>query len=116
MLAENLIGLGFLYSVSYIIPILTHEKLFAVRKKWPKCHFQPTFSWVGLALGWGIRRFHSNVYMFPNPTELGISPTPYCVRVVDNPTLRRAGNLFLRHALNILIQLNNYLIITPTRL
>ena len=37
--AENLVGLGLLQSVSYIKPILTHEKLFAVGKKWLKCHF-----------------------------------------------------------------------------
>ena len=37
--AENLVGLGFLSSVSYIKPILTHEKFIAVGKKWPKCHF-----------------------------------------------------------------------------
>ena len=30
-----------------------HEKLFAVGKKWPKRHFLPDFSWVGLTLGWG---------------------------------------------------------------
>ena len=28
------------------------------------------FSWVGLALGGGVRRFHNNIYMFPNPTEI----------------------------------------------
>ena len=33
--AENLVGLGFLYSVSYINPIPTHEKLFAVGKSGP---------------------------------------------------------------------------------
>ena len=31
------------------------------------------FSWVGLALGWGVRRFHDNIYMFSNPTEFGTS-------------------------------------------
>ena len=30
-------------------------------KKWPKCHFSPNFFWVGLALGWGVRRFHDNI-------------------------------------------------------
>ena len=52
--ADNLVGLGLLQSVSYIKPILTHEKLFAVGKSgatsnlfflglgWP---------WVGLGLG-----------------------------------------------------------------
>ena len=28
------------------------------------------FSCVGLALGWGIRRFHNNISMFSNPTSL----------------------------------------------
>ena len=32
---ENLVALGFLYSVSYIKPIPTHEKLFAVGKSGP---------------------------------------------------------------------------------
>ena len=35
------------------------------------------FSWVGLALGWGVRRFHNNIYVFPDPTELGQSQTPH---------------------------------------
>ena len=34
------------------------------------------FLWVGLALGWGVRRFHNNIYMFPNPTEFGKPHTP----------------------------------------
>ena len=34
------------------------------------------FSWVGLALGWGVRRFHHSVCMFSNPTEFGKSQTP----------------------------------------
>ena len=38
-LRRSLVGLGFLQSVSYIKPIPTHEKIFAVGKKWPKCHF-----------------------------------------------------------------------------
>ena len=24
-----------------------------------------------MALGWGVRRFHNNIYMFSNPTEFG---------------------------------------------
>ena len=51
--AENWVGLGFSWSVSYIKPISAHEKLVAVgkKKRWPECHFWPDFSWVGLALG-----------------------------------------------------------------
>ena len=50
--AENSVGLGFLYSVCYMKPIPTHEKVFAVGKKWPKCHFSTYFflGWVGLGL------------------------------------------------------------------
>ena len=36
---ENSVGLDFLQSVSYIKPILTHEKNICFEKKWPKCHF-----------------------------------------------------------------------------
>ena len=39
-----------------------------------------SFSWVGLALGWGVRRFHDNIYMFPNSTEFGISQAHYHLR------------------------------------
>ena len=28
------------------------------------------FSWVGVALGWGGRRFHNNIYMFSKSTRL----------------------------------------------
>ena len=35
------------------------------------------FSRGGLAMGWGVRRFRNNIYMFSNPTEFGTSPTPY---------------------------------------
>ena len=49
-------------------------------KSGPNATFKTYFSWVGLALGWGIRRFHNNIYseyMFSNPTEFGKSQTPY---------------------------------------
>ena len=45
--ADNLVGLGF-SSVSYIKPILTHEKLFAVGKSGPNA----TFNLIFLGLGW----------------------------------------------------------------
>ena len=50
---ESLIGLGFLPSVSCIKPIPTHEKLFAVGKKWPQMPLLTYFflGWVGLGLG-----------------------------------------------------------------
>ena len=37
--ADNVVGLGFLKSVASIKPIPTGEKLFAVGKSGPKCHF-----------------------------------------------------------------------------
>ena len=77
MFTENLVGLGFLQSVSYIKLILTHGLLFALGKSGPNATFTLFFSWVGLALGWGVRRFHYHIYMFPNPTEFGILQTPY---------------------------------------
>ena len=47
--AENLFGLGFLQSVSYIKPIPAHEKIFAVEKKsGPNATFEPIF----LGFGW----------------------------------------------------------------
>ena len=46
--AENLVGLGFLESVSYIEPIPTHENLFAVGKSGPTA----TFNLIFLGLGW----------------------------------------------------------------
>ena len=45
--AENLVMLGFLWSVSYMKPILTHEKLF-VGKSGPTA----TFSLFFVELGW----------------------------------------------------------------
>ena len=44
--------------------------------------FSLFFSWAGLASGWGVRRFHNNMYpsMFSNPTDFGKSQTPYFLR------------------------------------
>ena len=62
---------GFL-SVSYIKSIPTHAKILAVGESGgPNATFNLCFSWVGLAVGWGVRRFHNNVDMFSNPTEIG---------------------------------------------
>ena len=30
---------------------------------WPKCRFWSNFSWVGLALGWGVRWFHNSLVL-----------------------------------------------------
>ena len=46
--AENLVGLGFLKSASYIESIPTHEKLFAVGKSGPNA----TSNLIFLGLGW----------------------------------------------------------------
>ena len=55
MFVENLIGLGFLESVSYKKQIPTHEKLFAVGKRGPNATAVTLFflalGWVGLGLG-----------------------------------------------------------------
>ena len=48
MFAENLVGLGFLQSVSCVKPIPTHEKILAVGKSGPIATFNPNF----LGLGW----------------------------------------------------------------
>ena len=64
--AENLVGIGFLYSVSYIKSIPTHEKLFAVGKSGPNAPFNLIFlgvgsSWVGGFVGFIIfTRFPSH--------------------------------------------------------
>ena len=49
----NLVGLGFLQSVSYIKSIPTHEKIICCGKNWPTWPSQTSFflGWVGLGLG-----------------------------------------------------------------
>ena len=32
--------------------------------------FEPIFSWVGLAFGWGVRRFHNHIIRFPTRQNL----------------------------------------------
>ena len=62
---------GFLVAcllLQYNKSIPTHETLFAVGKSSSNATFNLIFSWVGLALGWGVRRFHNNTCMFSNPT------------------------------------------------
>ena len=46
--ADNLVGLGFLQSFSYIKPILTHDRVFAVGKSGQNA----TFSLIFFGLGW----------------------------------------------------------------
>ena len=47
--AENLVGLAFLWSVSYIKSIPAHEKAFAVLEKVAE---MPLFNLIFLGLGW----------------------------------------------------------------
>ena len=60
------VGLGFLQSVSCIKSIRIYEKLLAGgQKSDPNATFD--LICVGLGwpwLGWGVRRFHNNVYTF----------------------------------------------------
>ena len=48
VLPDNLVGLGFLYSVSYVKSFPTHEKIIAVGKSGPNATFTVFF----LGLGW----------------------------------------------------------------
>ena len=71
MFAENLVGLGFLWSVFYIksIPTPRKKKLLWVKKVSQNAPLNLFF----LGLGWhwvgAVRRFHDNMYTFFNPTE-----------------------------------------------
>ena len=78
LFAENSVWVGFLV-VCYLHKINPNRqnKYLLWEKVAPKCHFSPNFSWVGLALGWGVRRFHDNIHVFSNPTEFSISQIPY---------------------------------------
>ena len=83
--AENLVGLGFLQSVSYIKPIPTHERLFTVGKSGPNATFKPFFSglgwpWVGECVG-----FILIFTCFPTPQNLVNCKTPYYI----NNSVRR---------------------------
>ena len=40
-------------------------------KSGPNATFNLIFLGLGWPWGWGARRFHDNVYIFSNPTELG---------------------------------------------
>ena len=68
--AGNLVGLGFLQSVSYTKPISTHETIFAVGKSGPNA----TFNLIFLGLGWPrVGGFVGLIIMFrcfPNQQNL----------------------------------------------
>ena len=75
------------------------RKIICCGKKRPKCHFQPKFSWVGLALGWGVRRFHHNIYQvlcFPTQHNLVNRKTAFlrtCSSVRQSPAIDVRGEL-----------------------
>ena len=76
--AENSVGFGFLV-VCFLYKInrtnLNPRKITCCGKKKrgaQNATFSPIFSWGWVRLGlWGVRRFHDNIYMFSNPTEVG---------------------------------------------
>ena len=79
VLAENLVALGFLQSVSEIKSMPTHEKLFAVGKKCgPNAHFLTSFFFLGSGWPWveEFVGFTITLNTFSNPTELGRLQTP----------------------------------------
>ena len=70
-------GWGSLWSVSYINQSQPKKNYLLWGKSGPNANFNHFFLGLGLALGWGVRRFHNNIYMFSDPTEFGKSQTPY---------------------------------------
>ena len=69
--AEILVGVGFLWSVSYVKSILTHENYLL----WEKVARMPLFNLIFLELGWpwvgefdGFMILAEYLYMFPNAT------------------------------------------------
>ena len=67
-LRKKLVGVGFSQSVSYTKPIPTPRNIICcVGTKMAQMPLL-TYLWVGLASGWGVRRFHNNIHMFSNPT------------------------------------------------
>ena len=54
-----------------------NEKLFAVGKNGPNATFDLFFLGLGWPRVWGVRRFHTNIYMSSNPTGFGKSQRPY---------------------------------------
>ena len=75
--AKNLVGFGFLYSVSYLKPIPTHEKVLAVifiGLGWPRVGEFVGF--IIILVCFPTQQFHNNIDMFSNPTQFGKSQTP----------------------------------------
>ena len=99
LFAENSVWVGFLV-VCYLYKIKSQpaKKYFCCERKSgpPQLLLLASFFLgVGLALGWGVRRFHDNIHVFSNPTESGvISWTPYCnsdyKKFVPEPGIRHA--------------------------
>ena len=82
-----------------VFPILNESQPTKKYWLWEKVAQMPLlteFSWVGLALGWGVSRFHSNICMISNQTKLGKSPTPYYVDYVGPDITYRVYQFRLR--------------------
>ena len=59
----------------------TKSYLLVGKKSGPNATLNRFFSWVGLALGWGFRRFHHNIRIVSNPTEVGKSQNTLLRRI-----------------------------------
>ena len=74
--AENFGWVRFLVVCFLYKTIPNPRKPFAVGKKVAQLPLLTYFSWAGLALGWGVQRFHNNIHIVSDPTEFGKSQTP----------------------------------------
>ena len=79
------------------------RKIIWCGKKWPKCHFSPNFSRVGLAFGSGVRRFRNNFSSFCNPTEFGKSQPPKSI----HPSINTSINYSIHQPINQSINQSN---------
>ena len=87
--AENLVGLGFLQSVSQIKQIPTHEKVFAVGKR----GLNATFNLIFLGLGWPwVGKFVGFIIIFtcfPTQENLVNRKHPDCGPALYLPPLEK---------------------------
>ena len=72
---ENLVELGFLQSVSYIKPILTHEKYSLWEKSGPNATFNLIFLWLGWPWVGEFGGFMIIFICFPTQQSLQIAKT-----------------------------------------
>ena len=84
--AESLVGLGFMWSVFYIKPMPTHEKIFLLWKK--KSGPIATFNQIFLGFGWPwvgeFVGFIITFTCFPTQQNLVYRKTAYCWCTVQN--------------------------------